>query len=247
MLQIKGDLPQLLAGHFNIDLLLDQLVLRKRLENMMAAHCLSPISLREATREAETSSSCIDTIFGNVPLLKSTIENITFFDHFLISLQLKMDLEYEAMECTNRFRCLKKLENRDYSKKFSFFYHTHWEKLNRLVSLEKHTSRKLLKSLKRVTDKINHKTPREFFKYIRKMKGVVSDTKINGELSAKAFNDYFLNACEPRVPLISDYCIPSDNSQQTQSMYFSYVTDEEVCTIVKDLKNKIPSISMVMT
>ena len=41
------------------------------------------------------------------------------------------------------------------------------------------------------------------------MKGVVSDTKINGELTAKAFNDYFLNACEPKVLPISDYCVAS--------------------------------------
>ena len=70
------------------------------------------------------------------------------------------------------------------------------------------------------------------------MKGVVSDTKVNGDLTANAFNDYFLNACEPRVSPTSDYCIASDNNQQTQSMYFSYVIDEEVCTIIKELKNK---------
>ena len=38
--------------------------------------------LREATRETETSSSCVDAIFGNVPLLKSTIEKKTFSDHY---------------------------------------------------------------------------------------------------------------------------------------------------------------------
>ena len=70
------------------------------------------------------------------------------------------------------------------------------------------------------------------------MKGEVFDTKINGELTANAFNDYFLNACEPRVSPISDYCIQSDNNQQTQAVYFSYVTDEEVCTIFKELENK---------
>ena len=58
------------------------------------------------------------------------------------------------------------------------------------------------------------------------MKGEVFDTKINGDLTANAFNDYFLNACEPIVSPISDYCIASDNNQQTQSMNFSYVTDE---------------------
>ena len=58
------------------------------------------------------------------------------------------------------------------------------------------------------------------------MKGVVSDTKINGELTANAFNNYFLSACEPRVSPISDECFASENNQQTQSMYFSCVTEE---------------------
>ena len=102
MLERNGDLPQLVAGDFNIDLLLDELVLRKKLKNMMAAYCLSLISLREATRETETSSSCIDAIFGNAPLLKSTIKKTTFSDHY--SLHLKLDFEYEAMECIYRFR-----------------------------------------------------------------------------------------------------------------------------------------------
>ena len=78
VLERNGDLPQLVAGDFNIDLLLDELVLLKKLENIIAAHCLSLISLREATRETETSISCIDAIFGNVPLLKSTIEKNIF-------------------------------------------------------------------------------------------------------------------------------------------------------------------------
>ena len=44
VLERNGDLPQLVAGDFNIDLLLDELVLRKKLENIMAAHCCSLIS-----------------------------------------------------------------------------------------------------------------------------------------------------------------------------------------------------------
>ena len=70
------------------------------------------------------------------------------------------------------------------------------------------------------------------------MKEVVFDTKINGDLTANVLIDYFLNACEPRVSPISDYCIASDNNQQSHSMYFSNVTDEEVCRIIKELKNK---------
>ena len=118
VLERNGDLPQLVAGDFNFDLLLHELVLRKKLENIMAAHCLTLISLREATRETQTSSSCIDAIFGYVPLLKSTIEKTSFSDHY--RLHLNLDLEYEAMECIYRFRCLKKLGNRDYSEKISF-------------------------------------------------------------------------------------------------------------------------------
>ena len=81
VLEKNGDLPQLLAGDFNIDVMLDELVLRKKLEKIMAPHCLSLTRLREATRETETFSSCIDAIFGNVPLLNSTIENTSFSDH----------------------------------------------------------------------------------------------------------------------------------------------------------------------
>ena len=118
MLERNGVLPQLVAGDFNNDLLLDELVLRKKLGNIMDAHCCSLISLREATRETETSSSCIDAIFGNVPLLISAVEKTSFSDHY--SLHIKMDLEYEAMECIYRLQCLKKPENREYSEKFSF-------------------------------------------------------------------------------------------------------------------------------
>ena len=80
MLERNGDLPQLLAGNFNIDLLLNELVLRKKLENMMTAQCLNLIRLREATRQSENSSSCIGAIFGNVPLLKFIIEETSFSD-----------------------------------------------------------------------------------------------------------------------------------------------------------------------
>ena len=70
------------------------------------------------------------------------------------------------------------------------------------------------------------------------MKGVVSDTKISGDSTENAFNEYFLNAGEPRVSPISECCIASDYNQQTQSLFFSYVTDEEVCTRIKEIKNK---------
>ena len=109
----------MVVGDFNIDLLLNELISGNKLENIMAAHCLSLSSLREATRETEISSSCIDAIFSNVPLLNSTIEKTSIFEHY--SSNLKFDLEYEAMECIYRFRCLQKLENREYSEKFSLY------------------------------------------------------------------------------------------------------------------------------
>ena len=109
----NGDLLHLVAGDFNVDLLLDELVVQKTKENMMIAQYLYLISLREATYKTETSSSCIDANFENVPLLKSTDEKPTFFDHY--SLHIKMDPKYEAIERIYRFRCLKKFENRNYS------------------------------------------------------------------------------------------------------------------------------------
>ena len=135
----------------NIDLLLDELVLRKKLENIMAAHCLSLISLREATRENETSSSCIDAIFGNVPPLNSTIEKKSFSDHY--SLHLKLDHEYEAMECIYRFRCLKKLENKDYSEKFSFYLAQTLGKIEETGQSGEAYITKVAGVIKRVTDK----------------------------------------------------------------------------------------------
>ena len=73
-----------------------------------------------------------------------------------------------------------------------------------------------------VKNKIDHKNPWEFFNYVRKMKGEVSDTKINGDLLANAFNEYFLNLVSPEF---FRFRLASDKNQQTQSMYFSYVTD----------------------
>ena len=150
-LERNGDLPQLVAGDFNIDLLLDKLVFRKKLDNMMVANCSSLISLREATRETEPSSSCIDAIFGNVPLLKSTIDKTTFSDHY--SLHLKLDLDYEAMECIYRFRCLKKLENRDCSENFSFNLAHTLGKIEETGQSGEAYITKVAEVIKRVTDK----------------------------------------------------------------------------------------------
>ena len=155
MLERNGDLPQLVAGDFNIDLLPDELVLRKKIENMMAAHCLGLISLRKATRENETSSSCIDATFGKVPLLKSTNKKTTFFDHY--SLHLNLDLKYEAMECIYRFPCLKKLGNRDDSENVSLYLaHTLGTTEKTGQSGEAYITKVAEVIIKRVTDDIFH-------------------------------------------------------------------------------------------
>ena len=148
MLERKGDIPQLLAGDFNIDLLLDELVLRKKLENMMAAHCLSLISLREATRETETFSSGTNAIFGNAPLPKSTIEKATFFDHY--SLHLKLDLEYEAIECIYRFRCSKNLWEQRLEQKNFILFSTHNGKIEETGPSGEAYITKIAEVLKRV-------------------------------------------------------------------------------------------------
>ena len=59
-LETHGYSSQLAAGDINIDVLLDELFLGKKLENMVAAHCLSLTGLKESTRQNETSSSGID-------------------------------------------------------------------------------------------------------------------------------------------------------------------------------------------
>ena len=118
---------------------------------MMAAHCLSPISLRKATRESETSSSCIEAIFGNVPLLKSTIERTAFFDQY--SLHLKLDLEYEAMKGIYRFRSLEKLANRAYSEKFSFHLAHTLEKIEKTGQSGEAYMTTIAEFIKTITDK----------------------------------------------------------------------------------------------
>ena len=162
------------------------------------------------------------------------------------------------MECIYRFRCLKKLENRDYRENFSFYLAHTWGKIEETgqsgeayitnvaevikgvtdkylpcQDLKNFSSRKTwitnrikrhiklrvklfqlwlnskserahlnyknkrneinmeIKLAKRgdVQNKTDHKDPRDFFNHIMKMKGVVFDTKITGDLTANAFND----------------------------------------------------------
>ena len=159
MLERNGELPQLVAGDFNIDLLLDKLVLRKKHKNMMATHCLILISLRETTRETETSSSCIDAIFGNLPLLKSTTVKTPLSDHY--SLEIKLDLEYEAMECIYCFRSLKRFENRCYSEKFLFYLPHTLGKIEETGQSGEAYITKVAEVIKRVTDRY---FPRQDFK-----------------------------------------------------------------------------------
>ena len=105
-----------------------------------------------SNRETETSSFCIDAIFGNVPLLKCTTQKKTsFFDPY--SLPLKLDFEYKAMECKYRFRCLKKLENTDYSEKFSFYLAHTLGKIEETGRSGEVYITKVAEVIKRVTDK----------------------------------------------------------------------------------------------
>ena len=49
----------------------------------------------------------------------------------------------------------------------------------------------ILAKRRNVQNKIGLENPREFFIFIRKMKGVASDAQINGVVTAKDFNDFF--------------------------------------------------------
>ena len=47
-----------------------------------------------------------------------------------------------------------------------------------------------------VLSKIDRSSPKEFFRYIKSMKGVNSQVKISSKLSADNFNNYFITACD---------------------------------------------------
>ena len=68
VLDKSGEGMQIACGDFNIDLLNENLAARITLENLMTAQGLELVSLRQPTRETATSSTCIDSIYSNIPV-----------------------------------------------------------------------------------------------------------------------------------------------------------------------------------
>ena len=109
MLEKNGDGLQIACGDFNIDLLNVSLAARVTLEYLMSSQGLDLVSLREPTRETATSSTCIDSIYSNVPVQRSEIQKTTFSDHY--SLKLDVNIYHDVKESIFEFRSLKKLED----------------------------------------------------------------------------------------------------------------------------------------
>ena len=119
VLMKNGDGLQIACGDFNIDLLNVSLAARVTLEYLMSSQGLDLVSLREPTRETAASSTCIDSIYSNVPVQRSLIVKTTFSDHY--SLKLDINIYHEVVENIYEFRSLKKLEDPLYCEKFLFY------------------------------------------------------------------------------------------------------------------------------
>ena len=119
---------QIACGDFNIDLLNENLAARITLENLMTAQGLELVSLRQPTRETATSSTCIDSIYSNIPVQLTQIKKTTFSDHY--SLELSFEIFYEIAESIFEYRSLKKLEDSFYCEKFLFFLNHSLGKIN---------------------------------------------------------------------------------------------------------------------
>ena len=65
---------QIACGDFNIDLLNENLAARITLEKFKTAQGLELVSLRQPTRETATSSTCIDSIYSNIPVQLTQIK-----------------------------------------------------------------------------------------------------------------------------------------------------------------------------
>ena len=100
---------QIACGDFNFDLLNENLAARITLENLMTAQGLELVSLRQPTRETATSSTCIDSIYSNIPVQLTQIKKTTFSDQY--SLELSFEIYYEIAENDFEYRSLKKLED----------------------------------------------------------------------------------------------------------------------------------------
>ena len=74
VLDKNGEGMQIACGDFNIDLLNENLAARITLENLMTAQGLELVSLRQPTRETATSSTCIDSIYSNIPVQLTQIK-----------------------------------------------------------------------------------------------------------------------------------------------------------------------------
>ena len=129
VLDKNGEGMQIACGDFNIDLLNENLAARITLENLMTAQGLELVSLRQPTRETATSSTCIDSIYSNIPVQLTQIKKkTTFSDHY--SLELSFEIYYEIAENIFEYRCLKKLEDSFYFEIFLFFLNHSLGKVN---------------------------------------------------------------------------------------------------------------------
>ena len=117
VLDKNGESMQIACGEFSFDLLNKTLAARISLENLMTVQGLNLVSLRDPTRE--TSSTCINSIYSNIPVQLTRIKKTTFADHY--SLQLSFKSSYETTENIFEYRSLKKLEDSLYCEKFLFF------------------------------------------------------------------------------------------------------------------------------
>ena len=80
---------QIACRDFNVDLLNENLAARITLENLMTNQLLHLISLREPTRKTAVSSTCIDSIYSNIPVQQTRIKQTTFSDHYRLQFFLK--------------------------------------------------------------------------------------------------------------------------------------------------------------
>ena len=88
-----------------------------------------------------------------------------------------------------------------------------------------------------VQEKIEQNNPKEFFKYIKKMKGSGNQVNKCSELSVDDFNNYFITSCDTDNTTLA-HKWKSWQNDQPQSMFFSPVTDDEILKIIGTLKNK---------
>ena len=75
VLNKNGDGTQIACGDCNIDFLNETLPARITLENLMTAKGLDLVSLREPSRKTAISSTCIDSIYSNIPVQLTRVKN----------------------------------------------------------------------------------------------------------------------------------------------------------------------------